>query len=185
MKINIVFLLFVFLINCQVIAGTNNLFRSKKISFEYPSDWVKKKPHFPNVQAAVGPKGESSECSVNVREVPGNVSQADLDTYLLQKPDTADYEATFKLQYNDVKVIQTGNSILGKLPAQVVRVRASVGSSQDKVYVHSLVFITATLRNSFTLTCGSTGSSQSVADEIFNKWLMTFNKLIATFRIMQ
>lgn len=185
MKINIVFLLFGLLVNCQVFADTKNLFSSQTFSFEYPTDWLDKKSQFPTVQAAVGPKGESSECSVNVKEVPGNVSQADLDAYLLQKPDSADYETTFKLQYNDVKVIQTGNSTLGKLPAQVVRVRYSVGSSKDKVYVHSLIFSTATLHNSFTLTCGSTGSSQLVADEIFNKWLMTFNKLIATFRIFQ
>ena len=171
-------------IYCQAFADTGKIFKNSNFSFEYSSDWVDKKAQSSNTQAAVGPKEESTECSVIVKAVPGNVSQADLGAYLLQKPDAADYEATIRLQYNDVKVIQTGNSMLGKLPAQVVRVRYSVGSSKDKVYVHSLTFSTATLLNSFTLTCGGTGSSQLIADESFNKWLMTFNKLIATFRVI-
>lgn len=174
-----------FFFTCQVFADVNNVFRNENFTFEYPSYWMLGKPQFPSTQVVVKPKtGEGAECSLMAKELPGTVSQADIDTYLLQKLDAAEYEASMRLQYNDVRVIETGNSIFGKLPAQVVRARYSLGSSKDKIYVHALVFTTATKGKSFVLTCGSSGSSQSISKEIFNKWLLTFNKLIATFKFI-
>jgi hypothetical protein len=173
------------LINCHAFADTVNVFRSSNFYFEYPSDWVIRQPQFPSAQAVVGPKsGEGAECSLTIKTLPGTASQADINTYLSEKPDAADYESSFRLQYNDVRVIETGNSMLGNLPAQVIRVLYSAGSSNNKVYVYSLAFSTATPSKSFTLTCAGSGNSQSLAEDNFNKWLLAFNKLIATFKII-
>ena len=154
-------------------------------SFEYPSSWEFRPHVFPNVQAAVGPKnGGMAECAISIKLLPETKSmrQKDLDNYSSQKSTPSEIEESLKLQYNDVQVIATGNTMLDDRPARVERVRYSAASQKGKIFVYSLSITTAKPGRIWTLGCSGTGWSSHEAEKNFGQRQMDINRLISTFR---
>jgi hypothetical protein len=183
----VVVILATLLLPPPLLADEFNKFTSSNFgfTFEYPSSWEIRPAVFPNARAVVGPKsGNVAECAIFIKLVPDtkSMSQQNIDSYFSQKSIPSETEESFKLQYNDVQVIATGNSMLDNRPARVERVRYSAGSQQGKGFVYSLSMSTGTPGQIWTVGCSGLGRSSREAEKNYNKHQMEINRLISTFR---
>ena len=88
---------------------------------------------------------------------------------LSEKPIAAEFEESLKLQYNEVHVVEVGNSLLGNLPAHVFRVRYSSGTPSGEVFSYALMgsatrgqFLTSHLNRTVLGEAGEAVSSQAM-----------------------
>ncbi len=145
-----------------------------------PSGWRKGKLISGHARGAfVAPPGTPpAECSISTTEFTPmrGYSQSQLNQFMADPPVASDIANHLSQQYNNVKVLSAGYTIISGYPAHQFNVQYSVGTPSGEVWVRGVVATTATTPGLiWSVGCGAVGTSIKDAYRGFSFWQSEMN----------
>ena len=146
-----------------------------------PAGWSRQPPATGNSRLKyASPSGTPyAECAVivNTSSALRGLSQLEMNTVMLAKPDPEAIARHLASSFGNVRVISVGNSLLSGFPGQIYNVSYSVGSPAGPKLVRSVTTSTMTAPDvGWTVTCGGQGQTLAEAQKAFDYWQSEFVK---------
>jgi hypothetical protein len=155
-------------------------------AFQYPVSWSVSPTLTPNSRAKVVSPTTTphAECAVIVQRLPqtSSASQADLDQIMIEPWPPSEFKNALSQSCNDVEIVAVSVGILQIHPAQLARVRYSMGTQYGKAFISGRMAMTATPGFTWTLSCGGQGDTPSEAEKSFQFWQVELNRIVSSFQ---
>ena len=154
--------------------------------FQYPASWLVSTPLTSNSQAKVASLSNTphAECAVIVQSYPqmSSLSQSEMDQILTVLWPSSEFKNILGQGANDVEIMAVSVGALHFHPAQMARLRFSMGTVYGKAYVSGRMAVTATPGFAWALSCGGQGDTPDEAEKSFLFWQFEINRIVSSFQ---
>lgn len=162
---------------------TNQEFR---FGFQYPASWSVSPSLTSNSRAkVVSPTNTPhAECAVIIQRYPQTsaISQSDIDGLFAEPPSPSELKNALSQGFNDVEIVAVSAGALHFHPAQMARIRYSIGQQSGLAFVSGRMVVTATPGFTWTISCGGQGNTPVEAEKNFQFWQSEINRIVSSFQ---
>lgn len=157
-----------------------------KFRFIYPSDWHISTPRGYNVRGSVTSPNTKppANCNIVVGYVPklSRFTQAELDREVnTARWSNQDWEEILSEKFPDVHVFETRKIKVDNRPAQSTVAIYTYETIKAKLYGKSMFFYRVTPGLVWHFTCSAEGVTYREAEQNFEYWKTTFQRIVSSF----